>query len=162
MRPKGTALEQEQPLGGQVVLSAEHDQFFKDNMFSNFGELGENMKKTVDAFKEKTKSTQAIDSIEDMKKFVQVPAPTAPPPRHRLARPRGGCNRREGVLRAGTPCQRRAQDYPAFRELSGNVEKHVGLVSELSSMVAEGNLMAVSELEQELACGGHNFAVRRH
>ena len=49
------------------------------------------MKQTVDAFKEKTKSTQKIDSIDDMKKFVQ--------------------------------------DYPAFRELSGNVEKHVGLVS---------------------------------
>ena len=33
------------------------------------------------------------------------------------------------------------------------------IVTELSRLVDQGNLMAVSELEQELACGGHNFAV---
>ena len=39
---------------------------------------------------------------------------------------------------------------PCF--VSGNVEKHVATVGELSRMVSEKNLMKVSEVEQDLAC----------
>jgi tRNA uridine 5-carboxymethylaminomethyl modification enzyme len=44
------------------------------------------------------------------------------------------------------------EEYPEFRKLSGNVSKHVTLVSELSRRVAADNLLEVSELEQSLAC----------
>ncbi|RSL95540.1 hypothetical protein CEP52_012017 [Fusarium oligoseptatum] len=44
------------------------------------------------------------------------------------------------------------EEYPEFRKLSGNVSKHVTLVSELSRRVAAENLLEVSELEQSLAC----------
>jgi hypothetical protein len=48
--------------------------------------------------------------------------------------------------------KRFVEDYPEFRKLSGNVSKHVTLVSELSRRVGEDNLLDVSELEQSLAC----------
>lgn len=106
----------------EVVLSAEEDTFFRENMFLNFGDLGENMKQLVDTFQKKTKSKQNIDSIEDMKRFVE--------------------------------------SFPEFRQLSGNVEKHVALVGQLSEAVAKENLMAVSELEQEVACGSSGVAAQ--
>jgi hypothetical protein len=43
------------------------------------------------------------------------------------------------------------EDYPEFRKLSGNVSKHVALMSELSRIVGDDNLLDVSELEQSLA-----------
>lgn len=42
--------------------------------------------------------------------------------------------------------------YPEFRKLSGNVSKHVALMSELSRHVAERGLLDASEVEQSLAC----------
>lgn len=49
------------------------------------------------------------------------------------------------------------EDYPEFRKLSGNVSKHVTLVSELSRLVAAHHLLDVSELEQSLVCNdNHN------
>jgi hypothetical protein len=53
--------------------------------------------------------------------------------------------------------KRFVEDYPEFRRLSGNVSKHVTLISELSRLVESGRLLEVSELEQSLACGdSHN------
>jgi vacuolar protein sorting-associated protein 45 len=48
--------------------------------------------------------------------------------------------------------QRFVDRFPEFRALSGTVSKHVAVVSELSKAVNERNLMAVSEVEQHLAC----------
>lgn len=103
----------------EIVLSQDQDPFFKTNMYQNFGDLGQNIKEYVEQYQVKTKSSMNIDSIADMKRFVE--------------------------------------DYPEFRKLSGNVSKHVTLVSELSRRVGEDNLLDVSELEQSLACNdSHN------
>lgn len=48
------------------------------------------------------------------------------------------------------------EDYPEFRRLGGNVSKHVALVGELSRIVDQTHLLAVSELEQNLACSGNH------
>lgn len=98
----------------EIVLSQDQDPFFKKNMYQNFGDLGGNIKEYVEQYQSKTKSSMSIESIADMKRFVE--------------------------------------DYPEFRKLSGNVSKHVTLVSELSRRVGEDNLLDVSELEQSLAC----------
>ena len=98
----------------ELVLSQDQDPFFKKNMYLNFGDLGGSIKSYVDQYQSKTKSTANIESIEDMKRFVE--------------------------------------DFPEFRKLSGNVSKHVALVSELSRRVGSENLLDVSELEQSLAC----------
>lgn len=44
------------------------------------------------------------------------------------------------------------ENFPEFRKMSGNVSKHVALMSELSRMVDARQLMEVSQVEQELAC----------
>lgn len=98
----------------EIVLSQDQDPFFKKAMYQNFGDLGQNIKEYVDQYQSKTKSNMNIESIADMKRFVE--------------------------------------DYPEFRKLSGNVSKHVTLVSELSRRVGQDHLLDVSELEQSLAC----------
>ncbi|KAF9577476.1 vacuolar protein sorting-associated protein 45 [Lunasporangiospora selenospora] len=103
----------------EVVLSCDQDAFFQKNMYLNLGDLGANIKGYVEEYQTRTKSNMNIESITDMKRFVE--------------------------------------DYPEFRKLSGNVSKHVTLVSELSHLVEQGNILEVSELEQSLACAdSHN------
>ena len=48
------------------------------------------------------------------------------------------------------------EDFPEFRKLSGNVSKHVTLVSELSRLVSAHHLLDVSELEQSLVCNDNH------
>lgn len=103
----------------EVVLSGDQDAFFRKSMYLNFGDLGATIKEYVNQYQTKTKSNQNIESIADMKRFVE--------------------------------------DYPEFRRLSGNVSKHVALVSELSRVISQQQLLEVSQLEQSLACNdSHN------
>jgi len=98
----------------EIVLSSDQDIFFKNNMYLNFGDLGVNIKNYVNDFQNRHHNSVNIESISDMKKFVE--------------------------------------EYPEFKKLSGNVSKHVTLVSELSRLVSRDSLLEVSELEQNLAC----------
>ncbi|KAJ1952331.1 vacuolar protein sorting-associated protein 45, partial [Dipsacomyces acuminosporus] len=98
----------------EVMISQDQDTFFKQSQYLNFGDLGASIKEYVETYQSKTQSHHQIESISDMKRFVEA--------------------------------------YPEFRKLSGNVTKHVTLVGELSRVVAERSLLAVSELEQSLAC----------
>jgi vacuolar protein sorting-associated protein 45 len=104
----------------EIVLSQDQDPFFKKNMYLNFGDLGGNIKDYVEQYQSKTKNNANIESISDMKRFIE--------------------------------------EYPEFRKLSGNVSKHVTLVSELSRRVGAENLLEVSEVEQSLACNDSHSA----
>ncbi|KAF2158124.1 vacuolar protein sorting-associated protein 45 [Myriangium duriaei CBS 260.36] len=104
----------------ELLISQDQDPFFKKNMYLNFGDLGQNAKEYVEQFASKQQSGAKLESIEDMKRFVE--------------------------------------EYPEFRRLSGNVTKHVTLVTELSRRVGEDNLLDVSELEQSLACNDNHSA----
>eukprot|EP01134_Creolimax_fragrantissima_P003495 CFRG3495T1 len=55
-----------------MVLSSETDEFYCKNMFENFGDIGMSIKNLVDSFQEKTKSTQKIDTIADMRAFIDT------------------------------------------------------------------------------------------
>ncbi|KAJ3359675.1 vacuolar protein sorting-associated protein 45 [Kappamyces sp. JEL0680] len=55
----------------EIVLNIEHDQFFQNNMYLNLGELGANIKTYVDEFQQKHNSTKKIESVADMKRFVE-------------------------------------------------------------------------------------------
>eukprot|EP00657_Telonema_sp_P-1_P010777 TRINITY_DN5369_c0_g2_i1.p2 TRINITY_DN5369_c0_g2~~TRINITY_DN5369_c0_g2_i1.p2 ORF type:complete len:177 (-),score=52.44 TRINITY_DN5369_c0_g2_i1:669-1199(-) len=55
----------------EVVLSALQDPFFAANMYSNFGELGENVKSIVDELQGVQGSARAAESIEDLQNVVQ-------------------------------------------------------------------------------------------
>ncbi|KAI1322828.1 Sec1-like protein [Xylariaceae sp. FL0255] len=108
----------------EIVLSQDQDPFFKKNMYLNFGDLGGNIKDYVEQYQSKTKNNENIESITDMKRFIE--------------------------------------EYPEFRKLSGNVSKHVTLVSELSRRVGAENLLEVSEVEQSLACNDNHAADLRN
>ncbi|NWR95237.1 VPS45 protein, partial [Furnarius figulus] len=108
----------------EVVLSAENDEFYANNMYLNFAEIGTNIKNLMEDFqRRKPKEQQKLESIADMKAFVE--------------------------------------NYPQFKKMSGTVSKHVTVVGELSRLVAERNLLEVSEVEQELACqNDHSSALQ--
>jgi len=55
----------------EVVLSSSQDEFYAANIYSNFGEIGQTIKLLMDDFQAKAKSHQKIDSIADMKNFVE-------------------------------------------------------------------------------------------
>ncbi|KAI9850123.1 MAG: vacuolar protein sorting-associated protein 45 [Thelocarpon superellum] len=55
----------------QIVLAQDQDPFFKKNMYMNFGDLGGNIKDYVEQYQSKTKSSTNIESIGDMKRFVE-------------------------------------------------------------------------------------------
>jgi len=55
----------------QIVLSADQDRFFAENMLLNYGDLAENVKSLLDAFQAKTKSSKQIGTIADMQAFVE-------------------------------------------------------------------------------------------
>jgi vacuolar protein sorting-associated protein 45 len=61
--------KQEQPF---LVLSAEQDSFYAENQFVNFGDLGVNIKALVEKYADKSKANQNIQSIDDIKRFIET------------------------------------------------------------------------------------------
>lgn len=55
----------------QIVLAGEQDDFYSRNMFLNFGEIGDNIRQLVAEFQSKTKSHEKMESIADMKDFIE-------------------------------------------------------------------------------------------
>ncbi|XP_028159972.1 vacuolar protein sorting-associated protein 45 [Ostrinia furnacalis] len=55
----------------EVVLASEQDEFYAKNLYSNFGEIGQTMKLLMDEFQKKAKSHQKVETIDDMKNFVE-------------------------------------------------------------------------------------------
>ncbi|KAJ3015577.1 vacuolar protein sorting-associated protein 45 [Thoreauomyces humboldtii] len=55
----------------EVVLNPEQDSFYRKSMFLNLGDLGSNIKSYVDEYQTKHKSSAQVESITDMKKFVE-------------------------------------------------------------------------------------------
>ncbi|KAF2142955.1 uncharacterized protein K452DRAFT_269557 [Aplosporella prunicola CBS 121167] len=55
----------------EIVLSQDQDPFFKKNMYLNFGDLGQNAKDYVEQFASKHQGNLTLESIADMKRFVE-------------------------------------------------------------------------------------------
>lgn len=53
-----------------ITLSALHDDFFRQHMHSNYGDVGLAVKEVVENFKGESDQTRQISSIEDMRRFV--------------------------------------------------------------------------------------------
>uniref|UniRef100_A0A8R1HTF8 Vacuolar protein sorting-associated protein 45 n=1 Tax=Caenorhabditis japonica TaxID=281687 RepID=A0A8R1HTF8_CAEJA len=54
-----------------IVLNELQDAFFVENITANFGEIGQNIKTLINEFQEKKKINKNLESIQDMKKFVE-------------------------------------------------------------------------------------------
>ena len=50
----------------EAVLSYRQDDFFRKNMYANFGDIGSAVKELVDEFQKQTSNTKRINTIEDM------------------------------------------------------------------------------------------------
>lgn len=55
----------------EIVLQQDQDPFFKKNMYLNFGDLGQNTKDYVEQYASKKQGTMQLESISDMKRFVE-------------------------------------------------------------------------------------------
>ncbi|CAL9736902.1 vacuolar protein sorting-associated protein 45 [Monosporozyma servazzii] len=55
----------------KVTLSSKQDIFFRDTMYLNFGELGDKVKQYVSNYKDKSKLNSSINSIDDIKEFIE-------------------------------------------------------------------------------------------
>uniref|UniRef100_A0A0N4ZK81 Vacuolar protein sorting-associated protein 45 n=1 Tax=Parastrongyloides trichosuri TaxID=131310 RepID=A0A0N4ZK81_PARTI len=53
------------------VLNCLQDEFYASNMYLNFGEIGQNIKQLMSEHQEKAKTHQKLDSVQDMKKFIE-------------------------------------------------------------------------------------------
>lgn len=54
----------------EMILSMEHDHFYRDNYFKNFGELGPTLLSAVEELKVHTKSHHKVETLADMKRFI--------------------------------------------------------------------------------------------
>jgi len=54
----------------EIVMSALHDEFYQENIYSNFGDLAINVKRKVQELQAHAKVNQNIQTIEDMKNFI--------------------------------------------------------------------------------------------
>lgn len=55
----------------QVVVSSTQDDFYKAHMYDDFGEVGVAVKDFVDQFSHESKANSNLESIEDIKRFVE-------------------------------------------------------------------------------------------
>ncbi|XP_046400019.1 vacuolar protein sorting-associated protein 45 [Ischnura elegans] len=55
----------------EVVLSAEQDDFYRDNQYQNYGEIGQTIKDLMNRFQAKAQHHQNLESIADLKNFVE-------------------------------------------------------------------------------------------
>lgn len=56
----------------EIVLSSDHDEFYAKNMYLNFGEVASTIKEMMEDYQKKAKSQQKVESIADMKAFVET------------------------------------------------------------------------------------------
>lgn len=104
----------------EVVLSAEQDEFYANNLFANYGEIAQTIRDLIESFQKRAKEQKKIETIADMKSFVE--------------------------------------SYPQFKKMSGTVNKHLVVISELSMQIGKKSLLELSELEQDMACRADHSA----
>lgn len=112
----------------EVVISPEQDSFFAKNLYDNFGDLGAAIKAYVGEYQAKSFATSGGSGSSTPNQ--------------------GGKNRIETIA----DMKKFVEEYPEFRKLGGNVNKHVALIGELSRLIETRRLLEISELEQSLAC----------
>jgi len=55
----------------EINLNPDHDEFYRKNIYNNFGEICSNIKCFLEELQNKSTNQAKIDSIEDMKKFIE-------------------------------------------------------------------------------------------
>lgn len=55
----------------KLMITVDSDDFYARNLYLNFGEIGQNIRTMVDDFTRQKQISQKVDSIQDMKTFVE-------------------------------------------------------------------------------------------
>ncbi|KAF8322629.1 Sec1-domain-containing protein [Clavulina sp. PMI_390] len=55
----------------EITLNPQSDPFYAQHLLSNFGDLGEALKSYVDAYQTQSSSSKVIETVADMKRFVE-------------------------------------------------------------------------------------------
>ncbi|KAH8324997.1 hypothetical protein KR074_002697 [Drosophila pseudoananassae] len=55
----------------ELVLSGDQDEFYGNNMYSNYGEIGSTIKQLMEEFQRKANDHKKVESIADMKNFIE-------------------------------------------------------------------------------------------
>lgn len=58
------------PENKEIVMSITQDDFFDANVLSNYGDLGDNVKRYVEEYQRSKNTTAKIDTVEDMQRFL--------------------------------------------------------------------------------------------
>lgn len=135
----------------EVVMSPEQDTFFKDSLYSDFGEIGIKIKDLVDQFQKKQHSTANIESISDMKKFVD---------NYPQFKKFSGLSISTFQL-SKFICLLNSCLFTQFLFILGTVSKHVAIVGELSRIVQDCNLLEVSETEQSMTAQASHSEIQQ-
>lgn len=54
----------------ELVLSGDQDEFYGNNMYANYGEIGSTIKQLMEEFQRKANDHKKVESIADMKNFI--------------------------------------------------------------------------------------------
>lgn len=54
----------------EMLVFIENDEFFDENYYKNYGELGTTLKLAIETLKDTTKSQYKVETMEDMKRFI--------------------------------------------------------------------------------------------
>ncbi|EKX54512.1 vacuolar protein sorting 45B [Guillardia theta CCMP2712] len=104
-----------------IVLSAVSDDFFKENMHTDYGAMNDAVQAKLEELK------------RNNPQFAQMWQ---------------GNNAKLGTI---AEMQRIIEKYPEMSKMKDNISKHVNLLHTLAKMVDQYNLLEVSEIEQQLA-----------
>nr|XP_036674278.1 vacuolar protein sorting-associated protein 45 [Drosophila suzukii] len=55
----------------ELVLSGDQDEFYGNNMYANYGEIGSTIKQLMEEFQRKANDHKKVESISDMKNFIE-------------------------------------------------------------------------------------------
>lgn len=54
----------------EMMISIENDQFFEENYYKSYGDLGTTLKNSIEDLRSQTKSKHSVETMEDMKRFI--------------------------------------------------------------------------------------------
>jgi vacuolar protein sorting-associated protein 45 len=119
----------------QIVFSAETDDFYRENLYADYGSLHDRLTHALDAFKQANPALRAAAGAGD-----------------------GGAPAFSSIAEM----QRFVERFPEMARLRDCVAKHVNVLHALSRRVEREGVMEASELEQQLACvQDHRTALRQ-
>ncbi|ODV62372.1 Vps45p [Ascoidea rubescens DSM 1968] len=122
----------------QFTLNVESDNFFKDSVYLNFADLSDKIRDYVNLYKQKSQQNDINKNFNNSKNS-------------------GNMN-----IDSITSIKKFLENFPEFKKLSSNVNKHISITSELDKKINNQRLWDISELEQILSVNENDYSLHKH